>query len=72
MSSTKDKVRGSVNDAVGDVKKKVGKATGDQKMKNEGAGQQVKGKAQKALGNAKDAVSNAADSVSKVIKKSGD
>jgi uncharacterized protein YjbJ (UPF0337 family) len=72
MSSTNDKIRGSVNDAVGNVTKNVGKATDDEKMESEGEGQQVKGKAQKALGNARDAVSNAADSVSKAVKNSGD
>jgi uncharacterized protein YjbJ (UPF0337 family) len=72
MSSTNDKIRGSVNDAVGNVKKNIGEATDNEEMESEGEGQQVKGKAQKAIGNAKDAISDAADSVKKAVKNSGD
>lgn len=72
MSSANDKIRGSVNDVVGNVKKKLGEATDNAELEREGEGQQVKGKAQKLLGDAKDLVGDAAESLSNAVKKSGD
>jgi uncharacterized protein YjbJ (UPF0337 family) len=56
MSGTKDKVKGMANEAVGNVKQGVGKATGSDKMKVEGKLQERKGEAQQAVGKVKDAV----------------
>jgi uncharacterized protein YjbJ (UPF0337 family) len=56
----KDRVSGSAKQAVGAVKKGVGKLTGDQKLQTEGAMEKTAGKAQNALGGVKDAVHNAA------------
>jgi uncharacterized protein YjbJ (UPF0337 family) len=61
MSSTTDKIKGTVNDAAGAVKKSVGKATGQEDLEAEGTAQQVKGKAQKVVGKAKDAVKDVVD-----------
>jgi uncharacterized protein YjbJ (UPF0337 family) len=55
----KDRVKGTVNDAAGRVKRQVGEWTGDTNAQVEGAAQQVKGKAQKAWGNVKDAARDA-------------
>jgi uncharacterized protein YjbJ (UPF0337 family) len=72
MGSTEDKIRGSVNDAIGAVKTTAGEATDNEELQQEGEGQQVKGKAQKLLGDAKDIVGDAAESLSNAVKKSGD
>jgi uncharacterized protein YjbJ (UPF0337 family) len=52
----KDKVKGTVDDAVGGAKRQIGKWTNDPKLQAEGTAQQVKGKAEKISGNVKDAV----------------
>lgn len=56
MSGTKDKVKGMANEAVGNVKQGVGKATGNDKLQAEGAIQEKKGEAQQTVGKVKDAV----------------
>lgn len=56
----KDKVKGTIDDTVGRVKRQVGEWTGDTDAQLEGAGQQVKGKAEKLSGSVKDAVRDAA------------
>jgi uncharacterized protein YjbJ (UPF0337 family) len=61
MSSTGDKVKGMANEAVGNVKQGVGKATDNDKLRAEGKAQEVKGEAQQAVGNAKDAVKRGVD-----------
>ncbi|MDE1196701.1 CsbD family protein [Pseudomonas sp. Bc-h] len=61
MSSTGDKVKGMANEAVGNVKQGVGKATDNDKLRAEGKAQEVKGEAQQAVGNAKDAVKKGVD-----------
>ena len=54
-----DKVKGSIDDAAGRVKRQVGEWTGNTESQVEGAAQQVKGKAEKAVGNLRDAVNDA-------------
>ncbi|GLH37874.1 CsbD family protein [Pseudomonas atacamensis] len=61
MSSTGDKVKGMANEAVGNVKQGVGKATDNDKLRAEGKVQEKKGEAQQAVGNAKDAVKKGVD-----------
>ncbi|MGV8887814.1 MAG: CsbD family protein [Pseudomonas sp.] len=61
MSSTGDKVKGMANEAAGNVKQGVGKATGSDKMRAEGVVQEKKGEAQQAVGKAKDAVKKGID-----------
>lgn len=51
----KEHVKGGVKEAVGDVKKGVGKATGNKRLENEGRVDEAEGKARKALGDVKDA-----------------
>jgi len=55
----KDRVKGTMDDAAGRVKRQVGEWTGDTETQVEGATQQVKGKAEKAWGNVKDAARDA-------------
>jgi len=52
----KDRVKGTMDDAVGRAKRQVGEWTGDTNAQVEGAAQQIKGKAEKVVGQAKDAV----------------
>jgi uncharacterized protein YjbJ (UPF0337 family) len=54
-----DKVKGTMDDAAGRVKRQVGEWTGDTKTQADGAAQQVKGKVEKAWGNVKDAARDA-------------
>ncbi|WP_300633299.1 CsbD family protein [Pseudomonas sp.] len=61
MSSTSDKVKGMANEAVGNVKQGVGKATDNDKMRAEGVIQEKKGEAQQAVGKTKDAVKKATE-----------
>jgi uncharacterized protein YjbJ (UPF0337 family) len=63
MGSTTDKIKGYANEAAGKAKQGVGKVTGNDKMRAEGAAQDVKGDAQKAVGTVKGAIKNAADKV---------
>lgn len=63
MSSTGDKVKGVANEAVGNVKQGVGKATGNNKLRAEGKAQELKGDAQKKVADAKDAVKKGVDKV---------
>jgi uncharacterized protein YjbJ (UPF0337 family) len=57
----KDRVKGTVNDAAGRVKRQVGEWTGDTNAQVEGAAQQIKGKAQKVVGTVKDAARDVND-----------
>jgi len=52
----KDRIAGSAKQAAGAVKEGIGKLTGDQKLKTEGAIDKAAGKAQNAFGGAKDAI----------------
>lgn len=61
MSSTGDKVKGMANEAVGNVKQGVGKATDNSKLQAEGKAQELKGEAQQAVGKTKDAVKKGVD-----------
>jgi uncharacterized protein YjbJ (UPF0337 family) len=55
-SMDKDRVEGSATNMGGKVKEGAGKLTGDEKLKNEGVVDQVKGKVQNAVGGIKDAL----------------
>ncbi|WP_095108124.1 CsbD family protein [Pseudomonas sp. Irchel 3E20] len=61
MSSTSDKVKGMANEAVGNVKQGVGKATDNDKLRAEGKAQELKGEAQQAVGKTKDAIKKGVD-----------
>jgi len=57
----KDRIKGTMDDAAGRVKRQVGEWTGNPNTQAEGAAQQIKGKTEKAVGQVKDAVRNAQD-----------
>jgi uncharacterized protein YjbJ (UPF0337 family) len=58
----KDKVKGTIDDAVGRAKRQIGEWTDDPNKQAEGTAQQIKGKVEKISGNVKDAVRDATDS----------
>ena len=55
----KDEMKGAAKDAKGSMKEGIGKATGNDRMAAEGAGERVAGKVQKGVGSLKDAARNA-------------
>lgn len=61
MSSTGDKIKGMANEAVGNVKQTVGKATDNDQLRAEGKAQELKGEGQQAVAKVKDAVKKAVD-----------
>jgi uncharacterized protein YjbJ (UPF0337 family) len=64
------KIKGKVDQGVGQAKVSVGRATGDRRTEAEGQDQQAAGKVREGAGKVKDAVGNAADKVGKAL--SGD
>jgi uncharacterized protein YjbJ (UPF0337 family) len=48
--STDDQIKGTVHEAKGTVKEKVGRATNDPDLEAEGTGEKVGGKVQKKVG----------------------
>jgi uncharacterized protein YjbJ (UPF0337 family) len=69
MGSTADKASGLANEAAGKAKQGIGNVVGSDKLKAEGAAQELKGDAQKATGDAKAAVKDAANRTAKAISK---
>lgn len=63
MGSTADKAKGLANEAAGNVKQAVGKATDNERLQGEGFAQERKGEAQQAIGKAKDGVKKAVDDI---------
>jgi uncharacterized protein YjbJ (UPF0337 family) len=61
MSGTTDKIKGLANEAAGNVKQGIGKATGNDKLRAEGLAQEAKGEAQQTMGDVKNTVKNAAN-----------
>ena len=56
MNSSKDKLKGSINTAVGSLKKGAGRATGNKKLEAKGSIQKAKGQVQKLKGSVKDTI----------------
>ena len=52
----KEKVKGTIDDAMGRAKRQAGEWTDDAKKQFEGGAQQLKGKIEKISGNVKDAL----------------
>ena len=55
----KDRIKGAAKNIAGKAKTAVGKVTGDEKLKNEGRTDQVKGKVQNVVGGVKDSMREA-------------
>jgi uncharacterized protein YjbJ (UPF0337 family) len=69
MGSTSDRASGIANEAVGKAKQGIGSVVGSDKLKAEGAAQELKGDAQKAAGDAKTAVKDATNKAADAINK---
>lgn len=50
----KQQIKGATNQATGEVKKQVGKLTGDRSTQAKGEAREIKGKVQEGAGNAKE------------------
>lgn len=50
----KHQVKGLANQATGEIKQQIGKATGDESLRARGQARELKGKAQEKMGNAKE------------------
>jgi uncharacterized protein YjbJ (UPF0337 family) len=48
--STKDKIEGAVHDAKGTIKEKIGQATDNPDLQDEGTAEKIGGKVQKKIG----------------------
>ncbi|MFZ0207598.1 MAG: CsbD family protein [Roseiarcus sp.] len=60
---------GPANEAIGKIKQGVGSAVGSDKLKAEGAAQELKGDVQKAVGDAKAAVKDGANKAAAAANK---
>jgi uncharacterized protein YjbJ (UPF0337 family) len=69
MGSAADKASGLANEAIGKAKQGIGNVVGSDKLKGEGAAQELKGDAQKATGDAKAAVKDAANKAASAVNK---
>jgi uncharacterized protein YjbJ (UPF0337 family) len=56
MNSNNDKLKGSVNTAVGSLKERAGRSTGNNELEAKGSVQKTKGRAQKLRGAVKDTI----------------
>lgn len=59
----KNRVKGTIDEVVGTVKRKAGEWTGDTPLQVKGIAQQVKGDIENAVGKAKDVVHNASKNI---------
>src|SRR5438105_14857245 len=69
MGSMTDKIKGATNEAAGKAKQGAGEAVGSDRMKGEGAAQELKGKGQKAVGDAKQAAKDVANDAADAANK---
>jgi len=69
MSGTMDKAKGVGNEIIGGAKRKIGEATGSDRLQAEGAVQEVKGAVQKKVGDSKDAARDAADRLDDAVNR---
>ena len=63
MSSATDKIKGMANEAAGNIKQAVGRATDNEKLEAEGFAQERKGEAQQVVGEAKKDVKDFVDKI---------
>jgi uncharacterized protein YjbJ (UPF0337 family) len=57
----KDRIKGTGDQAKGAIKTGIGKVTGDEKLKQEGRADKIKGKVENAVGGVKDAARDLRD-----------
>ena len=66
-TSTENKIKGNVNQAVGAAREKAGDLTGKEDMQAKGAAQHAKGDAQEAVGNVQGAVHSATEKLKDAV-----
>jgi uncharacterized protein YjbJ (UPF0337 family) len=69
MGSTADKASGLANEVAGKAKQGIGTVVGSDKLKSEGAAQELKGDVQKATGDAKAAVKDTGSKTADALNK---
>ena len=69
MSGNSDKAAGATNEAIGKARQGIGNVVGSDKVKSEGAAQELKGDAQKATGDAKNTAKDVIDKTAAALKK---
>ena len=69
MSGNSDKTAGLANEAIGKAKQGVGNAVGSEKLKSDGAAQELKGNVQKAVGDAKNVAKDFVDKTADTLKR---
>lgn len=69
MSGNSDKVAGVTNEAIGKAKQGIGNAVGSDKLKSDGAAQELKGDAQRLSGDAKNTAKDAINKTASALKK---
>ncbi|MGK5085501.1 CsbD family protein [Bdellovibrionota bacterium FG-1] len=72
MTSTQDKLNGTLNTAAGSVKQAVGAVTGNEKMKMDGKAKSIKGEAQKSFGAIKAAINQGLHATGDAVKEVGE
>lgn len=65
----KDEAKGKLDQAKGKVKQGIGKATGDERMHDEGVADEASGDVQEGVGKLKDKLGDAVKNVGDRIKK---
>jgi uncharacterized protein YjbJ (UPF0337 family) len=65
----KNQIKGKADQAKGQMKEKLGELTDNDKLRGEGAADDIKGKAEDTFGNARRKVGNALDDLGKKIKQ---
>lgn len=66
---TTDELKGKLNQAKGNIKQGVGKLTGDQRLREEGAADEAAGEVQEGVGIIKRKVGNAVKNLGDRIKR---
>jgi uncharacterized protein YjbJ (UPF0337 family) len=60
---TTDRIKGKAQQASGKAKEKIGQATGNERLRDEGTADQIEGKGREMVGKGKDAAKKVADKV---------
>ena len=66
--TAKDHVKGKFNEAAGETREQIGKATGNEEMEREGHDQEMKGKLQGKAADLKEAGNDVKDAAKQVIR----
>lgn len=65
----KDELKGKAKEIKGDIKQKIGDATGDERLHDEGVADEVEGNVQSAFGEGRRKVGDAVEDLGEKIKR---